>query len=166
MAGLAEAERRLGTRLPSDYVAFMETYGAGGIGGDTLWIPPPYRASGGSSMADMAELFWEQAPEHFSHLLPAEVSADRLLRWGILEDGNHLFWLMTGDDSDAWPIADLDEDGGPLTVHEDGFAAYVRRWCTRATARTGETMQFVHWREYDDLMDQGLNPATGLPWGV
>ncbi|WP_411108635.1 hypothetical protein [Streptomyces sp. c-19] len=97
----------------------------------------------------MAELFWEQAPEFYSRWLPAEVSVDMLLRWGFTEDGTHLFWLMTGNDSAAWPIADLYEDGGPLTIHEDGFAAYVRRWCTPASGRTEEAMQFIHWREYD-----------------
>lgn len=166
VAGIAEAERRLGIRLPSDYIAFIETYGAGGIGGEALWIPPPYRASGGDSVADIAELFWEQASEFYSRWLPAEVSAGMLLRWGFIEDGTHLFWLMTGNDSDAWPIADLYEDGGPFTIHEDGFAAYVRRWCTPASGLTEEAMQFIHWREYDHLMDQGLNPSTGLPWTI
>ncbi|GAA3020755.1 hypothetical protein GCM10020229_34960 [Kitasatospora albolonga] len=166
VAQVADAERRLGLRLPSDYVAFLETYGAGGIGGDPLWVPPPHHAPGGDTVVGSAELFWEQAPESFSHLLPAEVSAGMLLRWGFIEDGTHLFWLMTGDDSDAWPIAELYEDGGPLTVHQDGFAAYVRRWCTPASGLAQEATRFVHWREYEHLMDQGLDPSTGLPWGA
>ncbi|MFE6747195.1 SMI1/KNR4 family protein [Kitasatospora purpeofusca] len=57
MAEVVEAERRLGIRLPSDYIAFVETYGAGAIGGDSLWIPTPCHPSGGSSVVDMAELF-------------------------------------------------------------------------------------------------------------
>ncbi|MFJ4095114.1 SMI1/KNR4 family protein [Kitasatospora sp. NPDC089913] len=162
VAGAAEAERRLGIRLPSDYIAFMETYGAGSIGGDSLLIAAPYSASGGNSVVGMAELFWEQAPEHYSHLLPAGVSADMLIRWGFTEDCAHLFWLMTGEDSDAWPIVELQEDGGPFTVHGGGFADYLRAWCTTAA----ETLEFMHWREHDHLVEQGLNPSTGLPWGV
>ncbi|WP_457033735.1 SMI1/KNR4 family protein [Kitasatospora sp. P5_F3] len=165
-AEVAEAERLLGIRLPSDYVAFIETYGAGMVGTEELWITSPHNPSEGGSVVNLAELFWEQAPEHFSPLLPAEVSADMLLRWGFTEDCTHLFWLMTGDDSDAWPIAELYEDGGPLTVHEGGFVEYVRRWITPDPGRTAEARQFIHWREYRDLMDQGLNPSTGLPWGV
>ncbi|KMO95653.1 hypothetical protein ACS04_22720 [Streptomyces roseus] len=117
-------------------------------------------------MAGSAELFWEQAPQHYSHLLPHDISADKLLRWGFIEDGTHLFWLMTGNDSNAWPIADLYEDGGPLTIHEDGFAAYVQRWCTPTPGPTQEPVQFIHWREYNRLLDEGLNPATGFPWAL
>ncbi|MEV7729096.1 hypothetical protein AB0P15_30850 [Streptomyces sp. NPDC087917] len=71
---------------------------------------------------------------------------------------------MTGNDSDTWPIADLYEDGGPLTVHEGGFAAYVQRWCTPHPGSIEEPVQFIHWREYKRLTDLGLNPTTGLPW--
>lgn len=165
LAGVAEAERQLGIRLPSDYIAFIETYGAGGIGGDPLWVPPPSGPSGTDNVAGSAELFWEQAPQFYSCWLPPEISADKLLRWGFIEDGTHLFWLMTGTNSDGWPIAELYEDGGPLTVHQDGFAAYVRRWCTPASGQTQEPVQFIHWREYNRLMDQGINPTTGSPWG-
>ncbi|RPK22912.1 hypothetical protein EES37_38310 [Streptomyces sp. ADI91-18] len=160
LAGTAEAEHRLGIRLPSDYIAFIETYGAGGIDGDALWISPPYREAGGDSVVDMAALFWEQAPESYSRWLPPEVSADRLLRWGFVEDGTHLFWLMTGEDSDTWPIADLYEDGGPFTIHKEGFAAYAQRWCAPTPGPTTEPIQFIHWREYGHLMEQGLNPAS------
>ncbi|MFJ6799059.1 SMI1/KNR4 family protein [Streptomyces sp. NPDC091268] len=163
LAGVAEAERRLRIRLPADYVDFIRTYGSGGVGGDPLWIPPPYDASGGESVVGSAELFWEQAPESYAQWLPSDVNADMLIRWGFIEDGTHLFWLMNGDDSNGWPIAELYEDGGPFTVHEGGFAAYVQRWCTPVAGCDAEPVRFIHWRVFNRLLDQGLDPTTGIP---
>ncbi|MFJ9344791.1 SMI1/KNR4 family protein [Streptomyces sp. NPDC101733] len=164
LAGIAEAERRLGIRLPSDYIAFIETYGAGEVGEDSMGIPQPYNESEGSDLVSMAELFWEQAPAAFTRYLPAGMDPRKLIRWGFTSDCLHLFWVITSDDSNEWPVADLQEDGGPFTVHNSGFAAFLKHHRTKASDEAGEPVQFIHWREYDRLMERGINPAAGLYW--
>ncbi|MFG2623255.1 SMI1/KNR4 family protein [Streptomyces sp. NPDC048507] len=162
LTGIAEAERLLGIRLPSDYIAFIETYGAGEIGGNEIGIPQPYDAIEGNDLVSLAELFWEQAPESFTRYLPASLDPKKLIRWGFTSDCSHLFWIITGDDSNEWPVADLQEDGGPFTVHNRGFTAFLEQHCRQASEETGNPVQFVHWREYGRLMEQGINPATGI----
>lgn len=91
VAGAAEAERRLGIRLPSDYITFIETYRAGGIGGGSLWIPPPYRAHPEAAV-------WSTWPNSSGNgprvLLPLAARRSKCRHAapvGFIEDGTHLF---------------------------------------------------------------------------
>lgn len=102
----------LGSELPDDYVAFLDTFGGGEVEG-VLRIYDPAAAS---------------ASEHPLHQLFVEITSmnkgrkftpwdERFLPWGVARDGTVLYFLRRGRPS-AWPVAAGGSGAAPEKLRE------------------------------------------------
>ncbi|MFD9725931.1 hypothetical protein ACFWXG_19235, partial [Streptomyces sp. NPDC059072] len=100
--------RAWGVGFPSDYTAFMATYGAGGIDAAFSVLTPeataqPPDGSGFGSMAGETTLMrhiWatEGGPDGVS------ASPDSVIAWGGSCGADTLGWITVDEDPDKWPV--------------------------------------------------------------
>lgn len=107
----------LGTRLPADYVAFMETYGGGEFARWLrLWPPldPDELVSWSEATLEGDRELRKEFPEY--HPLPLWPEPGGFLPFGDSIDGDQFGWLTAGE-PDEWPLIFLprhDDQGPPL----------------------------------------------------
>lgn len=110
------AEEALGRRLPSDYKALVERYGAGTIDGFLHVLNPSGRHEPARLVPAVDRLsagFREirtTIPDEVPY--PIHPEAGGLLPWAFSDNGDVFFWSTESADSDSWPIV-LAEAGGP-----------------------------------------------------
>ncbi|MFD8015069.1 SMI1/KNR4 family protein [Streptomyces sp. NPDC058955] len=117
----AWTHERLGTRLPTEYVRFTETYG-GGTWRDWLRVKLPL-GTGEYDLVAWAHWCTDnyrdlRASFPDRHPLAAWPEPGGLLPFASSIDGDQLCWLTEGDDPDAWPLIVFprhDRQGPPLT---------------------------------------------------
>ncbi|ULL16525.1 SMI1/KNR4 family protein [Paenibacillus sp. H1-7] len=98
---------RLGTKVPSDYRQFINTYGTGGID-KFLWILNPFVKDENVNFLKRKEEIctaYLQSklafPQYFEHeVFP---STGGILPWGYTDNGDELYWLTFGN-PDEWTI--------------------------------------------------------------
>lgn len=124
-----DVRRRLGTDLPGDYKAFIDTYG-GGYVDDYLWILEPGCANESYDLIDSDEERSE-ANEYLwdgGERKPAEVDGTgaRLIPWASTDNGEFLYWLAhPRQNPDAWTVM-INEARGPWWEHFDmGFTPFL-----------------------------------------
>ncbi|MFP8959040.1 SMI1/KNR4 family protein [Streptomyces nanhaiensis] len=167
--------RTWGVDFPSDYVAFMSTYGAGGIDGVLSVLVPeasaqPSQGPGFGSMAgETANMrhMWEYGggPEGID-AGPASV-----LAWGVSCGADMLGWLTADPDPDKWPVVVWERHGWPhWKIYDCGMTEFLRRLfakgfeeCPLSDASLwGEPSAcFLHWREEQRRWESGVDPYTG-----
>lgn len=166
--------RLWGTGFPSDYVAFMSVYGAGGIS-DAFEILRPDESSTGDSdgMAGEtanARAMWPSASR------PVEgFSAPKspVIAWGVTAGADVVCWLTGNENPDRWPVVVVSRDGfSRWESYECGMVEFLRRVfsgeleaCPFSDATlwgTGE-QKFVHWKEERRMLESGVDPWTGEP---
>jgi hypothetical protein len=109
-------EETIGTRLPSDYKQYINTYGSGSIG-DFLWPYNPFsrtealnlmqrNESDLGALREIRELAGEDEVPY-----PLYPEPEGLLSWGISDNGDVLYWLTQGDPDD-WHVI-INESRGP-----------------------------------------------------
>ncbi|MGO4456703.1 hypothetical protein AB4039_05160 [Streptomyces sp. M-16] len=172
-----ELRRAWGVRFPSDYTAFMATYGGGGIddafGVLTPEAPaqPPNGPVMGSMPGETATMrhIWETAGG------PDGVSGgpDSVIAWGVSCGADILGWLVVDEDPDRWPVVVWERHGRPnWKVYDCGMVEFLRRLfaagfdrCPLSDASLwGEPApRFVHWREEQRRWESGVDPYTGEP---
>lgn len=161
-----------GLCFPSDYLAFMEVYGAGGIS-DSLEVlrplgPDRMDADGMASETVNARDQW-----------PLDSTADgasttgSVLAWGVTTAADVLCWLTSPADPDRWPVAVLRPSlVSRWTVHPVGMAEFLRRLLvggfdscpvSDTTLWRAGAGRFLHWREEERLLAEGIDPWTGEP---
>ncbi|MET8685989.1 SMI1/KNR4 family protein [Streptomyces sp. NPDC004732] len=123
---------RLGTRLPADFVALAEAYGAGNW---SWWLDMPapldldHRlglAASTEEMLDGYRSLRESFPEDFP--LPAWPEPGGFLPVASTIDGDQIGWCAEGDDPDRWRVAVNPrhaEQGPPLAGN---FTGTLLRW--------------------------------------
>ncbi|MFF9849339.1 SMI1/KNR4 family protein [Streptomyces litmocidini] len=138
---------RLGTRLPTEFVALMETYGAGDFC-EWLRFGLPL-GTGRHDLAPSAEWYgaaYRDLRADHPRYQPLAVWPEPggFLNFADTVDGDELCWLTEGDDPDAWPLIVVPrhaEQGPPLTgtlvetllawlrghLVQEGFPRLVRR---------------------------------------
>ncbi|MER7789066.1 SMI1/KNR4 family protein [Streptomyces sp. NPDC097640] len=169
-----EIEGIWGRRFPSDYIRFMEVYGAGLISGAVVVLLPVPRpgtytdASGLGDETENARLAWEMCRDEADFALdPGSIVA-----WGVTTGADIYCWLTTDEDPDRWPVLVCGRHTSPsFQVHSFGMAEFLRRLLGDAefqeetiSVTLPEEGSFVNWREQERRREAKLNPATGRPW--
>lgn len=149
-----QAERALGSGLPSDYKRLVETYGDG-VFDETVWLLVPDSAHDDCDLvaqtAEREEILgrlWAAGEEKPALLLE---EGARVLPWAHEEGtGAFLYWLVRpGQDPDAWTVL-YNEGRGPLWEHHDtGCLAFLLS-VLDGTART----------EYFGCLHEALKPTV------
>ncbi|MFI2206701.1 hypothetical protein ACH47Z_39450 [Streptomyces sp. NPDC020192] len=170
------AEAALGTRLPSDYMSFMDTYGVGDI--EELVILPPLPVNVPSlsdchigAMSEGLRWVWEKeggAPG-------VSARPETVLPWGSGCNANELAWLMTDSDPDKWPVVawrrQVSYGESRWAIFDCGMVKFLTRMmlaefdkCPLGDASLwGRPGTFVSWREQRRRLVAGLDPLTGEP---
>lgn len=146
----------LGTRLPADYVAFMEVYGGGEFAGWLrLWTPldPEELVQWSASTLEGDRELRESFPEY--HPLPLWPEPGGFLPFGDSIDGDQFGWLTTGE-PDEWPLIFLPrhaDQGPPLTgTLADTVLEWLRgRLVTHGLCRFGrydDPLEYAEFRSW------------------
>lgn len=100
----------IGTRLPEDYVQFINSYGTGSVCG-FFWVYNPFSgnknlnllSSWTGTLSAMASLRADPTFGHEMVPFPLYFEPGGLLPWGRTINGEDLFWKTAGD-PDRWTI--------------------------------------------------------------
>lgn len=169
-------EAALGTRLPTDYMAFMSVYGAGDLGelGILGPLPVEYPQWDPGSVLDSGPEFrdlWDS--EGGVPGVTADSSA--LLPWGSGCNANELGWLTLDPDPDRWHVVawrrQVSYGESRWALFDCGMVDFLVRMMRAEFAKCplgdaslwGRTASFVHWREQQRRWLAGLDPETGEP---
>ncbi|MFF0549981.1 hypothetical protein ACFYUL_13575 [Streptomyces sp. NPDC004311] len=170
------AETALGTKLPSDYVSFLDTYGVGDI--EELVILPPLPIDvphlsdchiGG--MSEGLRWVWEEE----GGVPGVSAGPEAVLPWGTGCNANEMAWLMTDADPDKWPVVawrrQVSYGESRWAIFDCGMVRFLTRMmlaefddCPLGDASLwGRPGGFVSWREQRRRLVAGLDPLTGEP---
>ncbi|SEQ99937.1 hypothetical protein SAMN05216481_12532 [Streptomyces radiopugnans] len=169
--------RTWGVDFPSDYVAFMSTYGAGGID-DVLSILVPEASAQPSEGPGFGSMAGETA--NMRHMWESDGGPEGIdagpasvLAWGVSCGADMLGWLTVDPDPDKWPVVVWERHGWPhWKVYDCGMTEFLRRLfakgfeeCPLSDASLwGEpSPHFLHWREEQRRWESGIDPYTGDP---
>ncbi|MFI0715039.1 SMI1/KNR4 family protein [Streptomyces inhibens] len=153
----SEVEEIWQTRFPSDYVRFMQVYGAGLVSGEIvvlLPVPQSGTYTDGSGLRDETEnarLTWEMCKDGADF----DVDPGSIVAWGVSTGADIYCWLTTDDDPDRWPVLVCGRHTSPaFQVHPFGMAEFLQRLLGDATFQEEtisvtlpEEVSFVNWRE-------------------
>ncbi|MEU8512955.1 hypothetical protein AB0C76_15420 [Kitasatospora sp. NPDC048722] len=131
----------LGFRLPADYRAFVDRYGAVSIG-DELHIFTPSAAPTskiGQPLGFEGFLYYTTDPYGYCGMLaqayeggdydecpyPLFPAEGGLLKWANNYNSDHFFWLMRGPDPDRWPVAAKFDSMLQWDLFEGGFLEFL-----------------------------------------
>ena len=120
--------RRVGTRLPEDYVQFVKTYGTGVINGFN-WIYNPFAENENFNLVEQIPIvlssFRElkrEWPQSFP--FPLFFEPDGLLPWGGTIDGDCFFWKTSGL-IDHWPVVVAPRHDDEPELHDMPMARFL-----------------------------------------
>ncbi|MFG2753909.1 SMI1/KNR4 family protein [Streptomyces xanthophaeus] len=173
-----EAMRRAwGVGFPSDYVAFMATYGAGGID-DAFSVLTPEAATQPAYGQELGSMSGETA-------IMRQMWADKggpggvdagpevVIAWGVSCGADILGWLTIDDEPDKWPVIVWERHGWPhWKIYDCGMAEFLLRLFAKGFDECplsdgslwGEASpRFLHWREEQRRLESGIDPYTGEP---
>ncbi|WP_073258629.1 hypothetical protein [Cryptosporangium aurantiacum] len=124
----ADAERYLGTELPSDYRALIDDRGPGivadvvvygpGSGEDTLDLMPWLQG-----IQRLVTSLRTITCDHFPP--PFHPEPGGILPWGLLHGRQIVGWAVTSDDPDKWPVVVLTTELDSLTLHRTTATGYL-----------------------------------------
>ncbi|MFJ8084541.1 hypothetical protein ACIQ6Y_28465 [Streptomyces sp. NPDC096205] len=152
----------LGTRLPTEYMAMMDLYGAG-IWSEWLRFHTPLRTGERRFVTHVEETLEgyrslrESHPDDFP--LPAWPEPGGFLPFANSIDADYLGWLTKGPDPDAWPLVLWPrhaQQGPPL---EGGLLDTLLAWQRGALVTPGlvrldeeddDPLEFAGFRSWDD----------------
>jgi hypothetical protein len=155
-----ELFERLGTRLPAEYVALMDRYGAG-CWSNWLRFFTPLRTNGrglvdhAAQMLDAYRSVRADFPQY--HPLPVWPEPGGFLPFARSIDGDQLGWLTEGD-PDAWPLIVYPrhaDQGPPLASNLiDTLLEWLRgRFATEGLPGLDELddpLEFIDFKPWDD----------------
>ncbi len=167
--------RSWGKAFPSDYRQFIELYGAGTIQDYLVVVTPepkgrPHRNATRGMRHETAN-----AAEAWASMTKSPELADsapELIAWGADASADILCWDASGDDPERWPVLVCNRDDQLWRRYDIGMAGFLV--CVMSGEfdecplgglalwnRRGAT--FLNEREYQRLLDEGLDPWTGEP---
>lgn len=139
----------LGTRLPADYVALMETYGAGAFAGWLrIWAPldPDELLDRSEQALEGYRELKAEFPDY--HPLPLWAEPGGFLPFGDSMDGDQFGWLTMGE-PDEWPLVFAPrhaDQGAPLA---GALADTVLEWLRGRLVTPG----LCRFGKYDDPLE-------------
>lgn len=140
-------QRALGTLLPRDYRAYVNTYGLGCVG-DLYWVLHPYGTPDRLNLG--AQWAAARAPQPLLTPPPYELGT-ALLPCAVDEDAGILYWHAAGPDPDAWTVVYRDEDGDSWLPYPLGLVPFLHALFTGRLPELG----------YPDLpTPPGFTPRT------
>lgn len=121
-------ERKLGTKLPYDYKAFINEFGTGSID-EFIWILTPFDDDEYVNFFKKGELIKEaykssklSSPDYFKHNIFPEKSG--LIPWGYTENGDELYWL-TSYDEHQWKVIVYTSRTSDYYQYEMGMVEFI-----------------------------------------
>lgn len=104
-----EVERRLGTRLPTDYTLLIASYGEGSFD-DFIWVLHPTTINPNLHLDTQIRL----AGAALREVNDTFAASHELMPWAITDNGDACYWLMSDTDVDPedWRVA-VNESRGP-----------------------------------------------------
>ncbi len=167
--------RSWGKEFPSDYRQFIELYGAGTIQEYLVVVTPeprgrPHRNATGGMRHEAANAVEAWASTAKSPEL-ADVSPE-LIAWGADASADILCWDASGDAPERWPVLVCNRDDHLWRRYDVGMARFLVRVmrgefdeCPLGGLVLWDKggAKFLNEREYQRLLDEGLDPWTGEP---
>lgn len=120
----AALHRDLGTELPRDYRAYVDTYGLGCVG-RLYWVLHPY---GTPDQLDLGRSWaWAREPQPLETPPPLPLGRvpGGLLPCAVDEDAGVLYWDARPSDPDRWTVVSRDEDGGSWMPFPLGLVEFL-----------------------------------------
>ncbi|MFI9340798.1 SMI1/KNR4 family protein [Streptomyces sp. NPDC052773] len=163
-----ELEASWGAPFPSDYRAFMETYGPGAIE-DYLEILQPATwdaqrtGSGMSPGTKNARKGWDLEPTKAFSV----VSPPVLIAWGVDASADVLCWDASGPVPDEWPVLVWKRGAHEWRRYECGMVEFLRRTLQGelesnplgdAALWGRQRAKFLSREEEERLLDEGIDP--------
>ncbi|WP_354382152.1 SMI1/KNR4 family protein [Streptomyces sp. PvR034] len=162
-----EVEETWGKRFPSDYVRFMEVYGAGVVQDAIDVLLPSVRADGwpyreGPGLRDETELvreMWDMCGDEADF----EVDPASIVAWAVTSGADIYCWDTTDDDPDRWPVLICGRHTHPeFQLHPVGMAGFLHGLLSDEEFRQqkisvvlGGKASFVNWRDRAEVPRQG-----------
>lgn len=114
-------EKKLGTKLPSDYRAYCEHYGQG-LFGNFAFVYTPFTGDDSALVPEAlgtAAILRDLKESEGDQQVPYDIYPDSpgLLLWGGDQNGNRYYWLTKGA-RNKWPVVVL-ESRGPRSQQFD-----------------------------------------------
>jgi len=118
-------EEELGVEYPSDFKAFVNSYGSGSIG-RFYWVWNPYSKDEYLDQVRMVCKYESELKSEFPEYHPYAIFPDApgFLPWGSDENGNYYGWLTIGE-PDKWPILTNEVRGSGYELHNRSFSKYL-----------------------------------------
>ncbi|WP_367323415.1 hypothetical protein [Streptomyces sp. HUAS ZL42] len=158
--------------FPGDYRAFVATFGAGSFE-DSLFVSVPRPGNSAAPLtvgrlpddALRAEVMsdWQAAGANSKYRL-----VDMLV-WGQTNGADALCWVTSDPDSNRWPVAVWERQGGGWKIHDCGMTDFLVRLLrgdfpecplSLATLWRRGTARFLNFREEERCLDAGVDPWT------
>jgi hypothetical protein len=167
----AQMSESWGKEFPSDFRHFIEAYGAGTIE-DCLSVlkPEPRGAEPGPDDMLMetanAESAWTREPKS-ADLVD---TAPELIAWGLDSSSDLLCWDASGDNPESWPVLVRSRGDNLWSRYDCGMVEFLVRVlradfadCPLSDVSLWGRHQaaFLNRREYQRLLNAGLDPWTG-----
>ncbi|MFE4859810.1 SMI1/KNR4 family protein [Streptomyces sp. NPDC056670] len=153
-----EVEAAWGTRFPSDYVRFMEVYGAGGVSDSIGILLPSLQAEGfpytaGPGLRDETEnarYTWKMERDGADF----DVDPESIVAWGVTSGADIYCWVTTDDDPDRWPVLICGRHTDPkMQLLPFGMAEFLHKLLSDELFRQDnisvvmpDESSFVNWR--------------------
>jgi hypothetical protein len=120
-------EVAMGTALPGDYKALLETYGSGTFD-EVLWLFSPAAPPDGNLVGqrDAVLADYAESRRRFPRRYPLAPFPEPggVLPLGRSDTGNELYWVTEGE-PDRWPVALFGSRSSRHEVHGGGIAAFL-----------------------------------------
>ncbi len=125
--------RRMGTRLPEDYVQFIKAYGTGIID-EFCWVCNPFSQNENLSLLEQVpailssfRVLKAEHPQYFS--VPLYFEPNGLLPWGGTIDGDVFCW-ETSESIDHWPVVVVPRDEDDVELHGHPMTVFLAKVLT------------------------------------
>ncbi|MFE2561635.1 SMI1/KNR4 family protein [Streptomyces sp. NPDC059352] len=156
-----DVEDYLGTALPGDFKAFLDSYGAGVISGELVLFHPRGTSPLLARMHRIHEAFGrsrQNYPAEYS--FPFHPAPGGLISWGYDYSGDEHFFQPCGPDPDRWKVV-TEAHGSGSVVFDGSFTEFVLSFVRRLYevdryhGLDPDDLEFLEPGELEELVESG-----------